>query len=181
MRGLVRFHTAFLRTPKKREGEGTWLQALKSAQMEVLLAASGLGLAVAMVVRAPSFSTAAIALLLLFQAWVYANAPWASAAAEGIQLTPLRRAYRHSPQDTGAWPTYDGATLLGVPALVGAIVLAMILFATFAAPPPPQELTQPAPVKQSPKPSASPSASPSPSPSPSPSSSPSPSPSPSAQ
>ena len=40
----------------------------------------------------------------LFEAFVYSNAPWASLAAEGIILTPERRAYARSPQNTGDRP-----------------------------------------------------------------------------
>src|SRR5213079_2195745 len=126
VRGLLRFQTAFLRTPKQKEGEATALQVVKSAQVELLLAAAGFAAAIAMLLRAPSFSTAALSLLLMFQAAVYANAPWASAAAEGIHLTPLRRAYRRSAQSTGAWPAY-GNSLLAVPAAVAALGLALWL------------------------------------------------------
>src|SRR5438309_10422683 len=181
IRGLIRFHTAFLRTPKEREGEGTLLRALKSAQIEALLAGAGVAAAIAMVIRVPSFATAAIAFLLLFQASIYANAPWASAAAEGIKLTPLRRAYKYSPQNTGVRPYQGERGLLAVSAVAGLVVLVLILIASIAAPPvaPGEPLTpQPAPVA-SPARTNSPSPSPSPSPLPSPSSSPSPSPSPS--
>src|SRR5437660_9737315 len=94
VRGLLRFHTAFLRTPKSKEGEATWFQILRSASIEVLLSVAGFVAAIAMLIRAPSMSTAALSFLLVFQASVYANAPWASASAEGIHLTPLRRAYK---------------------------------------------------------------------------------------
>src|SRR5438874_11964472 len=104
LRGLLRFHTAFLRTPKFKEGEASVLKAFRAAQMESLLAATGAAAAVVMLVRAPSIPTIALAVLLLFQAAIYANAPWAGASAEGIHLTPLRRAYRNSAQSTGARP-----------------------------------------------------------------------------
>jgi cellulose synthase/poly-beta-1,6-N-acetylglucosamine synthase-like glycosyltransferase len=185
LRGLLRFQTAFLRTPKAKEGESSWKQALRTAQVEVLLAAVGFVAAVAMILRAPSPSTAALTVLLVFQASVYANAAWASVSAEGIHLTPLRRAYRRSAQNTGAWPAYGGQ-LLGVPLVAGVIVLAIIVLASLAAPPaqevapPPPAQAQPAASPQSkPTPSAQASPSPSSSSSPSPSAS-SPSPSPSA-
>ena len=41
LRGLLRFHTAFLRTPKFKEGEASVLKAFRAAQMETLLAATG--------------------------------------------------------------------------------------------------------------------------------------------
>src|SRR5207245_3029403 len=89
-----------------------------------------------MVVRAPSISTAALALLLLFQAAIYANAVWAGAWAEGIHLTPLRRAYRNSAQSTGARP---GSERLAMPAAIGAVaVVLMLLISPAAAPAPPE-------------------------------------------
>jgi hypothetical protein len=180
IRGLLRFQTAFLRTPKEKDGDATWFQALRSAQMEVLLAVVGFLAAVAMLVRAPSVSTGALSFLLFFQASVYANAVWASASAEGIHLTPLRRAYRRSAQNTGARPAY-GAQLLGVPVIALLVVFVFVLLASVAAPPAPDTApTNPLPVKQlqaspSPKQTPSPSASPTSSPSPSPPPSPSPS------
>jgi hypothetical protein len=178
-RGLLRFHTAFLRTPKSREGEGTWIQAIRSAQMEVLLTVAGLGATVAMLVRAPSFATAALALLLLFQVSVYANAPWASASAEGIKLTPLRRAYKQSAQTTGVRPARGGGALLGVPAAFGLIFLLLLAIAAVLTPPAAAPEPAAAPPAPTPTASAARSASPTASPSPSPSLSPSPSPSPS--
>jgi len=180
VRGLLRFQTAFLRTPKQKEGEATALQVVKSAQVELLLAAAGFAAAIAMLLRAPSFSTAALSLLLMFQAAVYANAPWASAAAEGIHLTPLRRAYRRSAQSTGAWPAY-GNSLLAVPAAVAAVGLALWLITSLATvaitPPEPSSGAPPAVQKAAPSPSSSPSESPSPQQSASPSAQPSPKPS----
>src|SRR5690348_14473477 len=52
LRGLVRFHTAFLRTPKLKEGRASLVNAVRSAQMETLLASTGLAAAVVMLVRA---------------------------------------------------------------------------------------------------------------------------------
>jgi len=191
LRGLIHFHTAFLRTPKSREGESSILRALRSAQMEAVLAAAGIGAALAMLLRVPSIATGALALLLLFQAVVYANGPWAGAAAEGIHLTPMRRAYRSSAQSTGRWPS-RGSETLAMSAAVGAIVLVMMVLLSLATPPAPPEpqpaapaaLSSPSPrhspspsPSSSPSPSGSPSASPSGSPRGSPSASPSPSPS----
>jgi len=173
VRGLLRFQTAFLRTPKEKDGEASWFQALRSAQVEVLLAFVGVAAAIAMIVRAPTLSSAALSFLLVFQASIYSNAAWASASAEGIHLTPLRRAYRRSAQNTGAWPSY-GNQLLGVPLIAALVVLGVVLFASLAAPPAPDTTAPNAPLalpsppaKASPTPSSSPSASPSPSSSPS--------------
>ncbi len=167
IRGLLRFRTAFLRTPKEKEGEASIVTALRSAQVETLLAASGLGAAVVMVIRAPSVPTVALGILLLFQAAIYANAPWAGASAEGIQLTPLRRAYMRSAQSTG-WPE-RGAQRLAVPAALAVVGLALMLLISLAAPAAPPEPTAAAPAEQpaaGPSPPATPSPSPSPSPSP---------------
>jgi Cellulose synthase len=188
LRGLVRFHTAFLRTPKSKEGEASVFKAFRSAQMETLLAAAGMGAAVVMVLRAPSIATLLIAMLLVFQALVYANAPWAGASAEGIHLTPLRSAYRTSAQNTGARPGFDRSSL-AMPVAGGLVALVLMLLISLAAPPaPPEPQAQApaeapvAPASTAPSPSPSPSLSPSPSPSPSPtpvtSASPTPSPSP---
>jgi len=105
-------------------------------------------------------------------------------SAEGIHLTPLRRAYRRSAQNTGARPSY-GAQMLGVPVIALIVVVVFVLLASVAAPPAPDTSpSNPLPVKQlqaspsskqtTPSPSASPSSSPSASPSPSPSASASP-------
>src|SRR5206468_3667262 len=178
-----RFHTAFLRTPKSKEGDASVVKALRSAQVETLLAVSGVGAAVAMLVRVPSVATFALALLLLFQAAVYANAPWAGAAAEGVHLTPLRRAYKSSAQSTGARPLV-GSSTFAMSVAAGLVIVVVLFLVSLVTPPPPPEPPTPelvAPATKQPSPSPPPSASPSPSGSPSakpsPSSSPSPSPS----
>jgi cellulose synthase/poly-beta-1,6-N-acetylglucosamine synthase-like glycosyltransferase len=176
LRGLLRFHTAFLRTPKLKEGESSVINALRSAQMETLLAATGFAAAIVMLVRVPSLATAALALLLIFQAWIYANAIWAGASAEGIHLTPLRRAYRNSAQSTGTRPGF-GSESLAIPVAAGVAALAIMLLITLAAPAPPPEPQAAAPA-EAPAAQTQPSPSPTPSPSPSPSASPSPSQSP---
>ena len=185
IRGLLRFHSAFLRTPKLNDSQPSLLKAFRAAQTETLIAIAGLLAALAMIIRAPSFATMAIGLLLLFQAFVYANAAWAGAAAEGIHITPLRRAYRNSAQSTGVRPSISAETLAVPTALVLAGVLTFLLV-SLAAPvvPSPPENPLPnvlaGPTISSPSPSASPTPSPSAVPSASPSASPSPSPKPSA-
>ena len=104
VRGLVQKHAEFLRTAKSKEGVRL-LGALRSSRAETLLVVAGVAGAAAMVVRSPSAATIVLAVLLLFEAFVYSNAPWASLAAEGIILTPERRAYRASPQNTGIGPS----------------------------------------------------------------------------
>jgi len=175
LRGLLRFHTAFLRTPKSKEGEASIVAAFRSAQMETLLAASGLAAAIVMLVRAPSIATALLAVLLVFQAAIYANATWAGASAEGIHLTPLRRAYRTSAQSTGARPGF-GSSTLAIPFAAGLVVLVMMALLSLAAPPAPSEPQAAAPGEAPPAAQTTPT--PSSTPSPSPSNTPSPSPSP---
>lgn len=178
VRGLLRFRSAFLRTPKLNDREPSVLKAFRAAQTETLLAGVGGVAAFAMVLRAPSFSTIAIAILLLFQAGIYANAVWAGAAAEGIHLTPLRRAYRNSAQSTGVRP--GGGEMLVVPfaLVITAIALFVLLSGATPTPPPAENPLPnlPAPVQKSPSPSPQPSPSQEPSPQASPSAAPSPSP-----
>ena len=181
IRGLIKFHTTFLRTPKEREGEASIVTALRSAQIETLLAATGLAAGIVMVIRVPSIPTIALAILLLFQAAIYANAPWAGASAEGIQLTPLRRAYRRSAQNTGGRPGL-GAQTLAVPATLAGVALVLMMLISMASPPAPPEPTAAAPAEQpaapaTSSPASTPTASPSVSPSASPVTSPSASPS----
>jgi cellulose synthase/poly-beta-1,6-N-acetylglucosamine synthase-like glycosyltransferase len=181
LRGLVKFKTTFLRTPKSKEGDASIIKAFRSAEMETLLAVVGAAAALAMVVRVTSPATVALATLLLFQSAVYANGPWAGAAAEGVHLTPIRRAYKRSAQSTGAWPAL-GATSMALSVAAGLAVVVVLFLVSLAAPPAPPEPASPAqqaPVQQqplttkaTPKPSPSSSASPSGSPSPSPSGSP---------
>ena len=177
LRGLLRFHTAFLRTPKQKEGEASIVKAFRAAQVETLLAATGFAAAIVMVVRAPSIPTVAIAILLMFQAAIYANAPWAGASAEGIHLTPLRRAYKSSAQNTGGRPGI-GETL-AIPGALAAIAVVLLLLVSLAAPPAPPEPTTAAPAEKPAASTPSPTPSAAPSPSASPVISPSPAPTPS--
>ena len=82
VRGLVQKHAEFLRTAKSKEGRSL-LSALRSSRAETLLTVAGVAGAAAMVVRSPSTATIVLAVLLVFEAFVYSNAPWASLAAEG--------------------------------------------------------------------------------------------------
>src|SRR5256886_13281248 len=75
LRGLLRFHTAFLRTPKFKEGEASVIKAFRAAQMETLLAATGVAAAAAMPGRTPPLPTLAPARLLLVQAALPAQPP----------------------------------------------------------------------------------------------------------
>jgi cellulose synthase/poly-beta-1,6-N-acetylglucosamine synthase-like glycosyltransferase len=202
VRGLLALQATFLRTPKRRGGLSGWLQALRSARPETSLAVAAVAAAAVMEVRALSVTTSLLALLLLFQAAVYLSAPWASLATEGIQLTPLRRIYLRSAQNSGGLvvETRSSAAILPVGLALAATAGLIVAFAATSptAPAPfgggPSSPTKAAPnlpaivasPSASPSPSSSPSTSPTLSPSasasasPSPTSTPTPSPSPSA-
>ena len=90
-------------------------------------------------------ATLALAILLLFQSAVYANGPWAGAAAEGVHLTPIRRAYKSSAQSTGARPPI-GANTMAMSIAAGLSVLAVLFVISLAAPPAPPEPGGPAPL-----------------------------------
>jgi cellulose synthase/poly-beta-1,6-N-acetylglucosamine synthase-like glycosyltransferase len=197
LRGMVRREAAFLRTPKRKEGQSVW-QAIRASQAESIIAALAVAAAVAMVVSAPSLPTIVLAVLLLWLAVVYSSAPWASFSAEGIHLTPLRAAYRRSSQSTGDWPEsrVPAALKIGLPVALGAAVVAALILAAPQAPnqpTPPADLPQfqqqvpaapvstPTPARTpAPTPTARPTATPTPAPSRTPASSPSASPRPSA-
>jgi len=176
VRGLIRFHSAFLRTPKLKEAQASMVKAFRAAQTETFIALVAFVAALAMVIRAPSVSTIAIAVLLVFQASVYTNAIWAGAAAEGIHLTPLRRAYRDSAQNTGLRP--GRLDMLAVPTALVMSALALFLLLSIATPTPPTVAENPLPSIQLGPINTAPTPSPSTSPTPSPSTSPTPSPNP---
>ncbi|HEY7200706.1 MAG TPA: hypothetical protein VIC57_10860, partial [Candidatus Dormibacteraeota bacterium] len=170
LRGLVKKEAAFLRTPKRKEGRSVW-QAIRASQAESVIAALSAAAAVAIVVSTLSIGTFALAVLLLWLALLYSSAPWASFAAEGIHLTPLRAAYRSSSQSTGEWPErgVPAALRFGVPAaFIGAAVGALLLAAPGSNnPPPPADLPQiqrqvPPVAVGTPQPTATPTAAPTP-------------------
>jgi cellulose synthase/poly-beta-1,6-N-acetylglucosamine synthase-like glycosyltransferase len=197
VRGLVQQHAEFLRTAKSKDGRSL-LSAMRSSRAETMLAVAGVAGAAVMLIRSPSAATLVLAVLLVFEAFVYSNAPWASLAAEGIILTPERRAYARSPQNTGDRPerTRPVAVPLAVTGLAAAAAVVALVVASpsdnapFGGPQvdlprigtiAPGLKVGPLPdVTPSPSPSVSPSAQPSPtasaSPSPQPSASPTPSP-----
>jgi len=170
LRGLVKKEAAFLRTPKRKEGRSVW-QAIRASQAESLIAALSAAAAVAIVVSTLSIGTFALAVLLLWLALLYSSAPWASFAAEGISLTPLRAAYRRSSQSTGEWPErgVPAALRFALPAaFIGAAVGALLLAAPGSNnPPPPADLPQiqrqvPPVAVGTPQPTATPAATPTP-------------------
>src|SRR5207248_6058705 len=79
---------------------GDWSSDVCSSDLSTLALLALVG-AIVMLLAAPAVPTAILALMLLFEAWIFGSAPWASFAAEGIQLTPFRRIYGRSAQNTG--------------------------------------------------------------------------------
>jgi cellulose synthase/poly-beta-1,6-N-acetylglucosamine synthase-like glycosyltransferase len=177
VRGLWSGRAAFLRTPKqKADGHRLW-PAIRSSAFESLVAALTILGAIVMLIAAPAIATGILAIMLLFEGWVFASAPWASFSAEGIHLTPFRRIYRESAQNTGERPERFRGTDL-IPAALAVAVAVVLAYGLLNAP----TQTQ-APTAQLPTigtithtlPSTGPSATPSPTPSPAPSPTPSPS------
>jgi len=180
VRGMVRRGAVFLRTPKAKEETSTLGRALRYSLAESVIAAT-IALAVAaMLLRAPGLSTALLGLLLLFEAFIYVSAPWASAAAERIAMTPARRVFLRSAQNTGNRPPAAPVlTAIGAGG-VAAIAVALLVAALGAAPSsaPPRNVTPSLPQlgaiagAQTPSATATPSPSSSPSPSTTPSATP---------
>ncbi|HVC05427.1 MAG TPA: glycosyltransferase [Candidatus Acidoferrales bacterium] len=184
VRGLVQQHAEFLRTAKSKDGRSL-LGALRASRAETVLMVAGVVGAATMLVRSPSAASIVLAVLLLFEAFVYSNAPWASLAAEGIILTPERRAYAQSPQNTGDRPVRRrplAAPLAGAGIAASVAAVAFVVLAS-----PSQNTPFGGPqadlprignlvpnVKLGPIPDVTPSPSASPSPSPSASATPSP-------
>ncbi len=178
LRGLMRREAAFLRTPKRKEGQSVW-QAIRASRAESLLAGFALAAATAILVAAFSPGTIVIAVLLIWLAFLYSSAPWASFASEGIRLTPLRRAYRQSSQSTGDWPESRGSNvfrLLLPLAFVGGAVGVLVL----AAPQTPNRAPTDLPQiqQQVPPVAATPRPTPTPTPAPTPTATPTPKPTP---
>jgi cellulose synthase/poly-beta-1,6-N-acetylglucosamine synthase-like glycosyltransferase len=187
LRGLFRKRAEFLRTPKSKEG-GSLLSALRASRAETALTVAAIAGGGAMLLRSPGLTTVVLGLLLFFEAFVYSNAPWASLASEGIILTPERRAYARSPQNTGDRPAGRAGLVMpvGLTALAAAAAIAALVVsspsdrAPFSGPQ--QDLPRignatPA-TSPAPSPSASPVASPSPSTTPAPSATPTATPAP---
>src|ERR1700730_17079760 len=131
LRGLISPHAAFLRTPKKA-GRSTMLHALRSSLAESSLTGLALLAAVVIMVATPSIATAVLAILLIYLAGVYSSAIWASVAAEGMKLTPFRRLYLRSAQNTGQRPEVRGGRVL-LPAGViaaAAVAVGLVLMAS---------------------------------------------------
>jgi len=174
-RGLLSGHGAFLRTPKQKEGGRRLWPAIRSSAFESLVAALAIVGVIVMMLAAPAIATGILAIMLLFEGWVFASAPWASFAAEGIHLTPFRRIYRQSAQSTGERPERVRGTDL-IPAALAVAVAIVLAYGLLNAP-----TVTAAPTAQLPTignithtlARTSPSPTPSPSPSPTPSLAPS--------
>jgi len=140
VRGLVRPEATFLRTPKRKEGEGagTLWEAISAAKLETALAV--LSLLAALVIPFVTLTPQAIvlSLLLLYQAAFYAAAPWAGLAAEGVTLTEFREIYRRSSQTTGERPNPGSSIPMPARLVAGVAGLAVlgVLFATAQTTPP---------------------------------------------
>jgi cellulose synthase/poly-beta-1,6-N-acetylglucosamine synthase-like glycosyltransferase len=182
VRGLWSGRGAFLRTPKQKEGGRRLWPAIRSSAFESLVAAATIVGAIVMLIAAPAIATGILAIMLLFEGWVFASAPWASFAAEGIHLTPFRQIYRESAQNTGERPERVRGTDL-IPAALAVALAIVLAYGLLNAPTETQ-----APTAQLPTignithtlPSTGPSASPAPTPSPAPSATPSATPTPTA-
>jgi cellulose synthase/poly-beta-1,6-N-acetylglucosamine synthase-like glycosyltransferase len=125
LRGLISRQAAFLRTPKKKAGRGTILQALRSSLAESSLTGLALLAAAVLIVATPSIATVILAVLLVYLAGVYSSAIWASAAAEGIELTPFRRLYLRSAQNTGQRPEFRAGRRLLPAGMIAAAAVAI--------------------------------------------------------
>ncbi|MEA2645668.1 MAG: hypothetical protein QOE92_751, partial [Chloroflexota bacterium] len=136
--GLFRSEAVFLRTPKRKDGKLSVLQALRSSWIETGFVALTLISGALMLLVEPTFAFAALAAMLLFEAFVYGSAPWASLAAEGIILTPLREAQKRSAQNTGMRPALRRAAAVpaGIAAAAATAVMAsVVVVAPTGAPP----------------------------------------------
>lgn len=138
LRGLISRQAAFLRTPKRKAGRATLLHALRSSLVESTLAGLSLAAAAAILVVTLEPATVVLAALLVYLAIVYSSAPWASAAAEGIKLTPFRREYLRSPKSTGERPALVSPRALvpaGLVAAAATTAVVLLLAAPAVQPP----------------------------------------------
>src|SRR5207248_1754739 len=83
--------------------------------------------AIVMLLAAPAVPTAILALMLLFEAWIFGSAPWASFAAEGIQLTPFRRIYGRSAQNTGERPDVSTRAAAFIPGALAPVEIVKVV------------------------------------------------------
>jgi len=134
VRGLFSGQAAFLRTPKQKEGGNRLWPAIRSSAIESLLAILAVVGAIVMLLAAPALATVILAIMLLFEAWIFGSAPWASLAAEGIQLTPHRRIYLRSAQNTGDRPERPSRAAI-IPGALAVVVAVVLAYGLLNAPP----------------------------------------------
>ena len=107
---LVRRSGTFLRTPKTR-GDRAWQRAVRASAPETVIAAICAATALALGLRHLGAVPAELAGLLLLQTALYGAAPLCGLWAEGIALTPARRVFAGSAQNTGERPVMRQAVL----------------------------------------------------------------------
>src|SRR5438093_808543 len=134
VRGLFSGQAAFLRTPKQKEGGNRLWPAIRSSAIESLLAILAVVGAIVLLLAAPALATVILAIMLLFEAWIFGSAPWASLAAEGIQLTPQRRIYLRSAQNTGDRPERPSRAAI-IPGALAVVVAVVLAYGLLNAPP----------------------------------------------
>jgi len=130
--GLVRATGTFLRTPKAR-GARAWQRAVRACMPESLVAATcvSVALMVGVLVRGPV--PLVLMSLLVLQATIYGAAPLCGLWAEGIELTPARRVFARSAQNTGERPLRRRAVLkLGVASALATAAVAFIALSAAA-------------------------------------------------
>src|SRR2546421_2864174 len=135
VRGLLSRQAAFLRTPKQKPTGNRLWPAVRSSAVESTLALLALVGAIVMLLAAPAVPTAILALMLLFEAWIFGSAPWASFAAEGIQLTPFRSIYGRSAQNTGERPDVATRAAALIPGALALVVIGVLAYGLLNAPP----------------------------------------------
>jgi cellulose synthase/poly-beta-1,6-N-acetylglucosamine synthase-like glycosyltransferase len=180
--GFFSGKATFLRTPKVSAGGSRLVPAIRASAFEGLFGTVAFIGAIAMVLFAPALATGVLALMLLLEAWVFGSAPWASLAAESIHITPYRRLFLRSSQNTGERPSaLGGASVIpGVLAVAAVGALGYGLVTAPTQPPAPNPniapLTNPTPVP--PRPTPRPTLTPTPTPrlTPTPTRTPTPSP-----
>lgn len=101
---LITRRGIFLRTPKVR-GPSRLGRAVLATLPESVVAGACALMAVAVVAFGPRLLGLACGILLAWQAVAWGSAPLASLLAQGVTLTPLRVAFKRSPQQTGARPS----------------------------------------------------------------------------
>jgi hypothetical protein len=178
--GFFSGKATFLRTPKVSVGGSRLVPAIRASAFEGLFGTVAFAGAIAMVFFAPALATGVLALMLLLEAWVFGSAPWASLAAESIHITPYRRLFLRSSQNTGERPSaLGGASLIpGVLAVaaVGALGYGLVSAPTQAPAPNPNLAPLTNPTLPPPPPTPRPTFRPTPTPTLTPTRTPTPSP-----